>query len=310
MKLGFIIPNHPNEKRVALLPWHIDNFKNEIFIEKGFGHHLCISDKKYEDKGCTVLSREDIFKECDGIFSLKVIKPSDYPYIRENQIIVGWTHPYGSGNTFMEEVAVPKNLMVVDLDNIHPEIFYENREIPIPWIPKNFVYKNSYIAGYSSTMHALMSFGMIPSFKHKVAVLGSGNTSQGAFNAISKFSCDIRMFYRKTLNEFLDQMSDFDIIINGIELPPHSEPLLKLSDYEKLKQNALIIDAAACPGRTFEGFHHTSYNHPIYHKKNVNFYAINNSPSIYYREASQEISAAFSKYVYSKDLKDYVELCK
>lgn len=310
MKLGFIIPQHPREKRVALLPKHINGFNNDILIEKGFGHHLNISDEEYKKKGCTILSREDIFKESDGIFSLKVIKPDDYDYIKENQIIVGWTHPYGSGHNFMEEAALPKNLMVVDLDNIHPEIFYKNKEIAIPWIPKNFVYKNSYLAGYASTIHGLMSFGMIPSSKDNVAILGSGNTAQGAFNAISKFSCTTRMFYRKTMEEFLSQVEDFNIIINGIELSPTSNPLLSKGQLSSLPNETFIIDAAACPGRTFEGLYHTSYESPVISEGNYHFYSINNTPSIYYREASENISEAFSKYIYSRDLKDYLDLCK
>ncbi len=46
-------------------------------------------------------------------------------------------------------------------------------------------------------MHAVMNYGSIPTSETKVAILGSGNVSQGAFSAISKFNPDIRMFYRK-----------------------------------------------------------------------------------------------------------------
>ncbi len=93
MKLGFLIPNHPNEKRVALLPEHVKGFNNELVIETGFGETLGISDAEYVKVGCTIASREEIFKTCEGIFSLKVLKPQDYKHIREGQIIVGWTHP-------------------------------------------------------------------------------------------------------------------------------------------------------------------------------------------------------------------------
>lgn len=57
MKLGFIIPDYPYEKRVALLPEHISDFENKIFIESGFGRNLDISDDEYIDKGCKILSR-------------------------------------------------------------------------------------------------------------------------------------------------------------------------------------------------------------------------------------------------------------
>ncbi|MCG4734868.1 N(5)-(carboxyethyl)ornithine synthase, partial [Casaltella massiliensis] len=76
----------------------------------GFGEFLDIEDVEYEKVGCKVLSREEVFKQSEAIFSLKLIQPSDYDYIKKGQIIIGWTHPYGSGKSFMKEQAVPKEL--------------------------------------------------------------------------------------------------------------------------------------------------------------------------------------------------------
>ncbi|MEW8954899.1 N(5)-(carboxyethyl)ornithine synthase [Clostridium sp.] len=309
MKLGFIIPNHPQERRVALLPEDIYNFENQIFIEKGFGNPLGIDDEEYEKKGCSVLSKEEIFKTCDGIFSLKNIKKDDYHLIKNEQIIIGWTHPYGSGRDFMKDIAIPKDLLVVDLDNIHPAVFYKNHELPLNWVPKNFIYENSFIAGYSSTIHGLLSHGLIPNSDTNVAILGSGNASQGAFKAISMFNVNLRMFYRKTMDEFYDNINNFHIIINGIEIEPGSNPIISNEDKKHLKKGALIIDAAACAGRTIEGSKHTSYEKPLYMEDGVYYYAINNSPSIFYRESSKFISKSFSKYIYSKDLNVYREMC-
>nr|AAB22793.1 N5-(carboxyethyl)-ornithine synthase {NADP(H)-binding fold} {EC 1.5.1.24} [Lactococcus lactis, Peptide Partial, 39 aa] [Lactococcus lactis] len=36
----------------------------------------------------------------------------------------------------------------------------------------------------------------------KIAILGSGNVAQGAFSSISKYSSNIRMYYRKTMSIF------------------------------------------------------------------------------------------------------------
>lgn len=310
MKLGLIIPNHPNEKRVALLPEHINNFENEIYIEKGFGKGLDIDDIEYIEKGCTVLSKEELFKTCDGVFSLKTIKEEDYHLVRENQIILGWTHPHGSGKSFMINEAIPKNLVVVDFDNIHPAIFYKNQEIPLDYIPKNFIYSNSFIAGYASALHAVMCHGLIPDSSTKVAILGSGNTSQGAYKAMSKFNVDIRLFYRNTLNEFFENINSFDIIINGIEISPDSKPLISINDISNFKKNSLIIDAAACATRTIEFSIHTSYDKPIIYNNGIYFYSINNSPSIFYRTSSKFISESFSKHFYSKDLSTYLDIIK
>lgn len=308
MKLGLIIPSFPDERRVALLPEHVNNFKNEIIVEHNFGMGLGISDESYEAVGCKIGSREEIFLSCDAIFSLKLIGEEDYKYLRKNQMIIGWTHPFGSGKKFMEEQANIKDLIVVDLDNIHPTVYYKNSAKRIDWIASNFVKDNSFIAGYSSTLHALLSFGDIPSSNTNIAILGSGNVSQGAFCAISKFSNNITLFYRKTMDEFISSSNTFDIIINGIELDKDGLHILTLEHQKKLKNNCLIIDAAANAGKAIEGSINTKINNPIYKKDNVYYYVVNNSPSILFRQASSKISKAFSENVYKEDVKIFKDL--
>ncbi|MCF0207360.1 MAG: N(5)-(carboxyethyl)ornithine synthase, partial [Bacteroidales bacterium] len=122
MKIGFIIPTYPNERRVALLPEHINDFENEIVMQYGFGETLDIDDDLYVQKGCKMMSREEIFRTTDVIFCLKLLQPADYPLLRDNQTIVGWTHPTGSGKEFYDNIAIKKNLKIVDLDNICPTV--------------------------------------------------------------------------------------------------------------------------------------------------------------------------------------------
>lgn len=308
MKLGLIIPSFPGERRVALLPEHVDNFNNELIVEHNFGMSLGISDEDYEAVGCKIGSREEIFLNCDAIFSLKLIGEQDYKYLRKNHMIIGWTHPFGSGKKFMEEQANIKDLIIVDLDNIHPTVYYKNTAKRIDWIPPNFVKDNSFIAGYSSTLHALLNFGDIPDNNTNIAILGSGNVSQGAFCAISKFSNNITLFYRKTMDQFISSSHKFDIIINGIELDKAGLHILTLDQQKKLKKNCLIIDASANAGKAIEGSVNTSIDDPIYKKNDVYYYVVNNSPSILFRQVSSKISKAFSENVYKEDVKIFKDL--
>lgn len=310
MKLGFIKPNYPNEKRVALLPEHIKNFENELIIETGFGEYLDISDKEYSNKGCIIKSRDEIFIECDTLFNLKLLQASDYDKIRRGQMIIGWTHPTGSGVNFMKLQAIPKELVIVDLDNIFPLIFYKNKKIPITFLKPNFIWRNSFMAGFSSTLHAIMSMGFIPDSNTKVAVLSSGNVAQGALQAISKFNCDIRLFYRKTIDIFYQSISDYDIIINGIEIDDDNSHIITKKDLKKIKKGCLMLDAAADAGRAIEGTKYTSIGNPIYIDDGKYFYEVNNSPSIFYRETSKIISNTFSELIFKKDVQQFWDLIK
>ena len=310
MKLGFIKPDYPNEKRVALIPEHIKEFENQLIIETGFGEYMDISDTDYIEKGCTVISRAEVFKECNTIFSLKLMQPSDYNKIRNGQMIIGWTHPEGSGAEFMKLQAIPKGLVIVDLDNIHPFIFSNGIKIPISFIKRNFIWRNSFMAGISSTLHAIMSAGIFPNTNTKVAILSCGNVAQGAFYIISKFNCDVRLFHWETMDIFYESLEDFDIIINGIEVADDNTHIISKNNLNKIKEGCLIIDAAADVGRAIEGTRFTTMENPVYKEDDKYFYAINNSPSIFYRETSRIISSVFSEWIFKKDVKQFWDLLK
>ena len=310
MQVGLIKPLYPYEKRVALLPGDINNFSNDLIVETGFGNYLNISDAEYISKGCRINSRNEIFKMCDAICCLKLLQPCDYEFIRSGQIIVGWTHPTGSGTEFFNNIAVPLGLLIVDLDNINPSLYYLDKKIPIPWIPRDFIRENSVMAGVCSTLHALISFGYYPNSNTKVAILAPGNVSQGAYQMISKFNCNIRLFYRKTMEEFYNTIRDYDIIINGIEVDKPNIHIITKDQLKELNKGTLIIDAAADAGNAIEGTHYTNIGDPLYEENGITFYEVNNAPTILYRESSKIISESLSKWVFSYDFKEYYELIK
>lgn len=308
MKIGFITPNYPFEKRVAILPQQVKESSNEIVIERGFGATMDIEDAEYEAAGATLMSRDDVFAQCDILFSLKLIQPSDYDRIRPGQIIAGWTHPTGSGIEFMKSQAEPKELVMIDLDNIYPSVYFKGKAYRIPFIQPNFIRKNSVTAGKAAVLHALMSYGCLPNSNTKVAILSSGNVAQGAFETIAKFNANTRMFYRKTMQEFYDSINEYDIIVNGIEVDIPNEHILTMKHLTQVKQGCLIIDAAADAGNAIEGTHYATLGEPMYKLGNAYVYCVNNAPTLLYRDASRDISEAFAKVFYNKDIKSFLAL--
>lgn len=308
MKLGFVISKYPNEQRVPLLPQHIDDFENDILVEAGFGQVLGIADAAYREKGCDILSRAEVFEQSDAIFTLKSLQREDYPLIKEGLLTIGWLQPEGPDKAFWEQQGLLKKLISVDLNNTDPKVFYQDQVIPIPWLERNFIYKNSFNAGVGASLHGLINFGLIPNDQHKIAVLGSGNVAQGAMHSLSKFSANVRMFYRTTLDEFIRRIDEYDIVVNGISIAEGDEAIVSLKDQTRMKAGAFIIDAAAQPGGTIEGIDYTSLAEPIYERAGKFYYCVNNSPSVFYRTASEDLSAAFSQRVYKKDISRFYEL--
>lgn len=304
--IGFIKPNYPGEKRVALLP--ADIYKNinklaydSIFIESGFGEHLGIKDSEYERVGCKILSREEIFST-STIFSLKLIQESDYDKLIQGQNLIGWMHPLGSGYNFCHEVARGLNIKIFDIDSVYPRVYFPTGKVlEINYLPKHFLWENSYIAGIASTRIGLDAFNFNFEEPKRVAILGSGSVSQGAFCEISRRGVEPRMFYRKTLDIFRENIFEFDLIINGIEVDHEGIHILDTQAIEKMKPDALIIDAAADAGRAIEGTIYQSFERPIGYINKRAYVLVNNAPSIMFERASSVISKFVAEHILCKN---------
>ncbi|MBS1370114.1 MAG: N(5)-(carboxyethyl)ornithine synthase [Lentisphaeria bacterium] len=308
MKLGLIKPNFPGERRVALLPADIRTPENELVVDDKFGETLGISADEYRRRGVQTASRQEVFAACDAIFSLKLIQPADYRYLRRGQMIIGWTHPHEEPSAEFMQIAKELSLTVVDIDNISPTVTFNGQTCKIPFIPRDFLWKNSFYAGVASVQHALLSWGKLPEPTTRVAVLSSGNVAQGGYWAISRFTSDIRMFYRKTMSEFLEELSSFDIVINDIETFPHCSHVISRDDLKRAKPGCLFIDASADAGGTIEGTRYTSLLNPVYWENGHCFYEVPNSPSFYFQTVSSYLSPILSHYFFMPDVRRFLDL--
>jgi len=298
MTIGFVRPDYPHERRVALLPADLPtDVAQNLVVERGFGAHMDESDAAYAERGCAIAGRDEVFAACDTVFSLKLIQPADYGRLRPGQAIVGWTHPLGSGREFFDQVARPLGLRIFDIDNITPRLYVGDQVTPLTWLPRNFIWGNSYLAGKAAVQHALQAHGTLAAHDLTSAVLGTGNVAQGAFAAIAGMGCEPRMFYRKTMGEFYALLPTFDVIVNGIEADEPGMHILNRAQLAALKRSCLLIDAAADAGNAIEGSYYTGFDEPLGTVEGVTFYCVNNAPSLVYRTASRFISSTVARWI-------------
>jgi N5-(carboxyethyl)ornithine synthase len=307
MRLGFIKPLSPGEKRVVLLPQDLGGMIDELYFEKGFGESLEIDDIEYLNRGARIRRREEIFSICDGIFSLKPIGEEDYEQVRPRQCFIGWQQPLTSGSDFYQTVFKEKDLYILDTD-IYTRLYHRDKVVPVAWVPSYFAWENSFIAGYAAIYHAALSLGILIGPQTRIAVLGTGNVSQGAFKYASQLGARVRMFYRRTLKDFKKTLGLWDIVVSGIKLDDPSIPVLSISEQQELKKGCLIIDAAGEAGITFEGSHYTNLDNPIYKDDDRFYYIVNNTPAIFHRSVSEVLSQAFRLNIFNRRLQDYINL--
>lgn len=291
MKISFVKPNYPFEKRVAILPhdlkWLLSSYPIEIVIEQGFGREYGATDNAYREAGAQIATREDCYAE-RVVFNLKLTQPSDYKYLKMGHTLIGWSHPSGSGNSFYKNICQEKNIHLIDIDSVFPRKYSGLTVTDINFFPNHFFWKNSYNAGIASIM---MAEPHLPIDKSaKVCVLGSGSVSQGAFFKLSQIGFQPRMFYRKTLPIFIESLSKYDLIVNGIEMDTVDGHILTRNDLRRTKKGVLIIDAAADAGGAIEGTEYRDFNSPFGEVEGRGYFLVNNTPTFIYKIASVDIS--------------------
>lgn len=302
MKIGYIKPSFPNEKRVGLLPQHLlyCNTEDERRFEQGYGGNLGIPDQAYGE--ASGYSRESLFAWADVIYCIKVPQPQDYQYFRENQGLAGWIHPFGaSGKHFTEHCAQPKKLQLFDVTN-RISIRVCQEKIETLNVPRDITYRNSVLAGYASMVQSIMLRGGICQ-NDKISVFGSGNVAYGVLKYLTSKGIEPLLRRRSNVDLLKQEFQDYDIFINTVEIAEGDAPIVTLQMLNSMKSTGWIIDAAADTGRAIQGTHATKIENPIYQdRQGHTFYVVDNSPSLLYRESSEAVSEGYAQHFWSKPM--------
>lgn len=302
MKVAYLKPNFPDEKRVGLLPQHLMycHPEDERRFEIGYGATLGIPDKSYGNAGG--YTRESLFEWADVIYCIKVPQPTDYKYFKEGQGLVGWIHPFGaSGRQFLTNCGQPKNLWLFDVTN-RVSIRHYNKQTTSLTVPRDITRRNSILAGYASVMHAAMLRGGITQ-NDQVALFGTGNIAFGAYKYLSQRGIEPLLRRRSNVSFLNHEFNTLDIFINCVEIADGDAPIVTDEILASMKPSGWIIDAAADTGRAISGTRATKIHDPIYQDaQGHTFYVVDNSPTLLYRESSEAVSEGYSKHFWSKPM--------
>ncbi len=191
-------------------------------------------------------------------------------------------------------------------------------------------YKNNELAGYSAVIHALQLKGIDGHYgnQRKVVVFSFGAVSKGAINALKAHGFrDITVCIQRQSHEvieevldvhyttlrkgkkneprmivvehdgserpLLDLINESEIIVNGT-YQNTDNPIDYIMEDEKhmLKPGTLIIDVSCDEGMGFYFAIPTTFKNPMIAIDNIDYYAVDHTPSYFWESASRSISAA------------------
>ena len=281
--IGFLISHKNNERRRAILPEHLKLIKNvdKLYFEKGYGECLGIEDDEYIKLGANIQEREEIFSH-DIICDVKLGDADYWEKIGKNKILFGWAHAVQ--NIEFTNKAISKQASVIAWE----EMFEDGRYT---------FYKNRELAGEAGVLQAILYNGLMP-YDAKIAILGKGQTTKGAMRVLTGLGANVDVYGRNLEKLFIKKMGEYDILINCIMWDTsRNDRIIYKDDLKRLKKGAMIIDISCDPNLEIETSHPTTIDNPVYSVDGIMHYAVDNTPSIFYKTTTKTISNAIYKYL-------------
>lgn len=333
-----------HERRVPIHPDQISSIPAEtrkhLFFEKGYGVPFGTDDETiFLLTGNRLAERDELFHICKAILITKPV-PEDFENMQEGTLVWGWLHSVQQ--SIITQYAIDRKLTLIAWENM-----YHQGERDLTHI----FYKNNEMAGYCGVQHALQLMGIDGGYgpRRKVAVISMGSASRGALYALQGHGfSDITVYTRRpsylTMDKipgiqyqqmiksetgeieitgrsgdkmpFVNELADKDIIVNGVlQNPNDPDVYIGENDIAKFKKICLIIDISCSLGMGFSFARPTSFSNPILKIGNIEYYAVDHTPSLLWNSASWEISNGILPYLpyivegsYNKVLKDATDI--
>lgn len=280
--IGFPISDKQNERRRAILPQDLSDLENKknIFIEYGYGSALGYSDKNYRDVGVNVCSREEVLDK-DIICDPKI---GDASYLKnlKNKVIFGWIHAVQ--NKHITDILLENNITAYAWE----DMFCNGRHV---------FWRNNEIAGEAAIIHAFMVHGLFP-YNCKVALIGRGNTARGAAKMLNMLGADLTIYDKYTEKLLREEVSKYDVIVNSVLWDTtRKDHIIYEEDLNNMKKNSLIIDISCDSNGGIETSRPTSFSEPVFTHNDIVHYAIDHTPSIFFKDTSRSLSNSIRKYI-------------
>ncbi|MGI9953071.1 alanine dehydrogenase [Moorellaceae bacterium AZ2] len=310
------------EGRVSLTPWGVralTRLGHKVIVECSAGEESGFKDAEYVEAGA-ILVREhaQVFEEADLIVKVKEPLPSEYPFLREGQILFTYLH-----------LAAAPELTRVLLERKTVGIAYETVELEDGTLP--LLIPMSEIAGKMSVQIGArllekasggkgILLGGVPGVRPgTVAVIGAGTVGTCATKIAVGLGADVyvldintaRLRYLddifgsriKTLvsNEYnLEQViSRADLLIGAVLVTGYKAPkIVKTEMVQKMAPGSVIVDVAIDQGGCVETIDRvTTHSNPTFEKFGVIHYSVANIPGAVPRTATLALTSATFPYL-------------
>ncbi len=318
-----------DEKRVPIHPEHLaripEDIRKQLIFEKGYGAPFGISDDFFVAQTGGVATRHELLADIGSVIIAKPVL-ADLQEIREGGFI--WGYPHCAQQNDITQTAIDRKLTLIAFEDMF--VWYANGQAG-----RHTFYKNNEMAGYCAVIHALQLRGIDGHYgnQRKVIIFSFGAVSRGAIYAlkahgfrditicIQRYDYEVReevldvdyvriregnagearmvtVEHDGTVKPLSDLIAASEIIINGTyQNTDYPVDFVTEDEKDSLKPGTLIVDVSCDEGMGFYFAKPTTFKAPILHVNNIDYYAVDHTPSYLWESASRSISAALIGYL-------------
>ena len=281
--VGFPISTKENENRRAIIPQDIKRLSDpgKVFIETGFGDVLGISDDEYRDAGANICTHEEAIGK-DIVCDPKIGDADYLGRMKRGQIIFGWIH--ATQNRDITDRIVSSGLTAYAWE----KMFEKGRHV---------FWFNNELAGEAAVINGFQCYGRLP-YGLEVAVIGNGNTARGARRVLNMLGAHIVQYNRRQEELLRKEIGNYDVIVNCILWDvSRTDHIIYREDLKRMKRGSMIIDVSCDRHGGIETTVPTSIEQPTYIMDGILHYAVDHTPSIFYKTFSFDNSRIISPYI-------------
>lgn len=242
------------EKRAILLPEEVKKLVEKghhVFVEKGLGEGLYISDDEYRNAGAKILStRKNIFNK-DIVVKLKPPLPQEFKLLKDN-LLFCMLHP--QQNPQYVEALKKRHARAVAMEMLRNSA--DERLIQC-----------TDMAGEQGMIMAFHLCTKSPSDSN-VLVLGYGSVASGALKAALSLGANVKILRKQEYLRIKHFIRNKDIVVNGIHWPEEKrrkkEYLITSDMLSLLDKGAIILDLSVDYPNPIETCRPSQLDSPVY----------------------------------------------
>ena len=281
--IGFPISHKENENRRAIIPEDIKKISNPglVFVETGFGDVLGISDEEYKNVGCNICSHQEAIQK-DIVCDPKIGDADYLDSLHKGQTIFGWVH--ATQNRDITDKIVNNEVTAYAWE----KMFEKGRHV---------FWFNNELAGEAAVINGFQCYGLLP-YGLDVAVIGNGNTARGAARVLNMLGARVIQYNRRQEDLLRDEIGKYDVIVNCILWDVfRNDHVIYRDDLKRMKKGAMIIDVSCDRNGGVETCIPTSIENPTYYVDGILHYAVDHTPSFFYKTFSRNNSKVIVDYI-------------